>query len=193
MAMNKRERWVGIITVAVLALLGVYQFVVDPLLIRRQELAREIADAKDAVQRNEDLSDRSKRAGRQWREMISGGLRKDASETESVLLHSLRDWAQDANMGLSGLTPARPEKDKDFYRITVRATGSGRMESIGRFLHRIQTATIPVRVSELQINSRGREGNDDLSIQMSISTVYLAPENEKRPGVAMARSREVMP
>ena len=193
MAMNKRERWVGIITVAVLALLGVYQFVVDPLLIRRQELAREIADARDAVQRNEDLSDRSKRAGRQWREMISGGLRKDASETESVLLHSLRDWAQDANMSLSGLTPARPEKDKDFYRITVRATGSGRMESIGRFLHRIQTATIPVRVSELQINSRGREGNDDLSIQMSISTVYLAPENEKRPGVAMARSREVMP
>ena len=193
MAMNKRERWVGIITVAVLALLGVYQFVVDPLLIRRQELARQVADAKDAIQRNGDLSDRSKRAGRQWREMISGGLRKDASETESVLLHSLRDWAQDANMSLSGLTPARPEKDKDFYRITVRATGSGRMESIGRFLHRIQTASIPVRVTELQINSRGREGNDDLSVQMSISTVYLAPENETRAGVAMVRNQGVTP
>jgi hypothetical protein len=185
--LNKRERTIFITTVAVLGILGVYQFLVDPLLIRRSDLDTQIATANDKLRENEDLVDRSKRAGAHWREMVSGGLRKDASEAESIVTNNLREWAQESGMNLTGITPARPEKEKDFYRITIRATGTGRMSELSRFLYKIQTASIPVRITEMQISNRGKEGVDDLGIQMAISTVYLAPESEKRASASAPR------
>ena len=185
--MNQRERTVGLITLIVLGALGLYQFVVDPLLGRRSELSTQLASARSDVSDRKDLIDRGKRADSAWKSMVSGGLRKDQSDAESAVLHSVRDWAQEAGMNLSGLTPARPEKEKDFFKITVRASGNGRMSEIARFLHKIQTATIPVRITELQINNRGREGADDLGVQLAISTIYLAPEKSAGPVAEVTR------
>ena len=71
----------------------------------------------------------------------------------------------------------RTEKEKDFYKLTLRATGNGGMAQIARFLWHIQTANIPVKITELTISSR-KEGADDLSLTMSVATAYLAPESE---------------
>jgi hypothetical protein len=185
--MSKRERTIGILTVSVLGLLGVYQFVIDPLLVRKGELDEQVAARRTEIDQTNDLYDRSKRAGVVWSQMVTGGLRKDASEAESVVLHSVRDWAQEAGMNLTGLTPARPEKDKDFFKITVRATATGKMADISRFLFKIQNSTIPIRVTELQINNHGKEGTDDLGVQLAISTVYLSPQLDK-PRTASALS-----
>ena len=106
----------------------------------------------------------------------------NASETESQLQNNVVSWAQDAGLTLPAVKSERTEKEKDFYKFTVRATGTGTMQQIGRFLYRMQTAQVPVRVSELTISTR-KEGTDDLSVQMAISTIYLASEadNPKRP------------
>ena len=88
------------------------------------------------------LFDTSRRARRQWSQMVSGGLRKDASAAESLVLNSVREWAQEAGMNLSQLNPGPTETEKGFYRITLRAKGSGKMSDIGRFLYRIETASV---------------------------------------------------
>ena len=61
-------------------------------------------------------------------------------------------------------------------------SGTGTVKQIGNFLYKIQTASIPVRVTDVQVNSK-KEGTDDLIIQIGISTVYLAPDdkNPKSP------------
>ena len=49
----------------------------------------------------------------------------------------------------------------------------------------------PVRVSDLTVSSR-KEGNDDLTFVVGVSTIFLAPEADKsRTATAMAR--EVLP
>jgi hypothetical protein len=65
------------------------------------------------------------------------------------------------------------------------------MGQIGRFLYRLQTANIPVRIVDMTINSR-RDGADDLAIVLGVSTIYLAPEPEKpAPRAAPSRRPEV--
>ena len=65
------------------------------------------------------------------------------------------------------------------------------MAQIGKFMYRIQTAGSPVRVSDLTVSSR-KEGNDDLTFVVGVSTIFLAPEADKsRTATAMAR--EVLP
>ena len=106
-------------------------------------------------------------------------LSRDESLAEGTILNDVRDWAQEAGMNLSSFKPERlPEKESDFYKISFRATGSGQMSQLARFLNRIQTATIPIRITDLSITSR-KEGTDDLSISVGLATIYLAPDADK--------------
>lgn len=183
MVMSQRERYIVIGTVAVVALLGLDRLLLTPLLGRMTELDDKITNARAEVQRNDDLFNKSKVANRKWKEMTAGALKRDASTTESQLIDSIGQWAQDARMSVS-YKPERTEKKKEFIVVTYRATCNGSMSQLRAFLLHIQRATIPIRVTDLQVSSRP-EGTDNLQISMGISTAYLAPETDKgQPGQA---------
>ena len=65
--------------------------------------------------------------------------------------------------------------------ITFQAAGTGPMSAVARFLWRMETAPFPLRVEELQVGAR-REGTDDLSLQLRVSTLYLAAEQQRPAG-----------
>ena len=191
MVLSKRERYVGIITIAVLAILCLDQFVVGPLLSRKAELDSQLSAKRLELDSGEHDIANSRRRGQQWAQMLKSGLRQDESAAEGQLIRNVIDWAQEAGMSLSSVKRERMEKEKDFYRITVRATGNGQMAQIGKLLYRMQTAPSPVRVGDLTISSR-KEGADDLTFQVGISTIFLAPESE-RTKTATALAGGVMP
>jgi hypothetical protein len=181
---SKRERITAIIAIATIGILVLDHFIVQPLIDRHSELTSDIERANGQLLDSNRILNKSKLLSPKWAEMLNnGGLRRGASETESQLQNNVVAWAQDAGLTLPAVKSDRTEKEKEFNKFTVRATGTGTMQQIGRFLHRIQTATVPVRVTELTITSR-KEGTDDLSIQMAISTIYLASEADKpqKPG-----------
>lgn len=179
MVLSRRERYIAMTTAAVIALAGMWQLVVWPLLDRRAEVDEKLEVAQQEMLRAQRLFAASARLSRQWSQMLSGGLQRDASAAESQILNSVRDWAQDAELSLSSIRPERSgEKEKDVYKITFRATATGNMAQVGRFLWRIQTTQIPVRIVDLTISSR-REGTDDLSLNLGISTIHLPPEQTR--------------
>jgi hypothetical protein len=188
--LSKRERYIAVLSVSALAILALDRLALEPLMAQKQALEGRIAAARLQIAQDTRLLATSRRLNTKWANMLKAGLRKDASEAESQVLHNVRDWAQDAQISLSSVKPERTEKEKDFYKITLRATGTGSMSQIGRFLWRIQTAPVPARITDLQINSR-KEGTDDLSLTLGVSTIYLAPESEKpaKP-IAAASLRE---
>ena len=52
--------------------------------------------------------------------------------------------------------------------------GTGTMKSLAGLLWKIQTAGIPIKVTDLTLVSH-KEGQDDLTITLSLSTVYTPP------------------
>jgi hypothetical protein len=179
--MSQRERYIVIGTVAVVALLGLDRLFLSPLLDRNTELTDKIQAAELQVSHNEELFTRSKKANKAWSQMTAGALKRDSSTTESQLIDGISQWAQDARMVVS-YKPERTEKQKDFVKVTYRATCNGSMSQLRTFLIHVQRATIPIRITDLQVSSRP-EGTDALQISMGISTVYLAPETDKdKPG-----------
>ena len=81
--------------------------------------------------------------------MSRGALRTDSSEAESVILNSVREWAQDAGLMLSSVKPERAEKEKQFMKITFRANATGNIAAISRFMWSLQTSKAPIRVTDL--------------------------------------------
>jgi Tfp pilus assembly protein PilO len=180
LVLSKRERLVAILAVTTLLILGVDYIFLSPLMAKKDELDLQIAEKRELADQATQLFRRRREANVQWKEMTSGGFYKDSSEADIQLQNRLNDWGQEAGLTITQIKPERTDKEKDFYRVTMRVQGTGGMKQIGQFLWRIQTATGPVRITEVQINMRGKEGTDDLSLSLGVSTISLIPESEKQ-------------
>ncbi len=176
MTMSRRERYIAIAAAVVVGLLVLDQAALSPLLARLTEADAAIDHYQQDLARAEGLFDNRTHAQRAWRDMTGGTLLRDAPDAESQVLNRAREWAQSAGLALSSLKPERTEKERDFQKITIRATGTGTMAQIARFLYAAQTASIPLRVTDLQITAR-RDGQDDLALNVGLATIYTPQES----------------
>ena len=189
MVLSKRERYIAIATGLLVGALLLYKVILSPLDDQKRDLDMRIAEAQGQIAKANHLFKERKRANTEWRDMVGGGLRKDASQAETLVLQSIPDWAQEAGFNLISLNPDRTEPEKGFSKKTFRATGGGSMAQVGRFLWRIQTSSIPIHISEIQLRPRKDANTDDLSLTVGISTIYLAAD-QKPP--APSNSKEEM-
>lgn len=191
MIFTKRERHIALATLLMGGLLVGYQYALTPFLNYRAE----INDARAAVSAQVDHAQRlvNSRASlnQRWNALLTAGLKTTPSEAESQVLHAVRDWAQEAGVGLSSLKPERgaPVPEERFQEIGFHATGTGSMAALTRLLWRFETAATPIRINTLQITPR-KEATDDLTVQLSLSTLCLNPEVEKPKPRPALREKE---
>lgn len=174
MTLSKRERVIVIITGVVVGLLALDRVVFTPWFEARASVATRLAEARAEMERAQQVFDNRRRADRRWAELAGQTLQSDAPAAEGQLLNALRDWAEQSGLSLSAVRPDRAPATHGFEQVTVRATGSGRMEQVARFLWNLDTSKVPVRITELQIASR-QPGADDLTLQLAVSTIFLPP------------------
>ena len=171
---------IALVAGGAVALLAVNQFVLSPLFARGARVDKDLQQATLALDQANGLFANDPRMKARWQEMVAAGLTSDASEAESRALQSLSGWAKDVGLGPpSSLKPERREDGKPFQRVTLRASGTGSMETVGEFLWRIQTADIPIRVTDLALTTN-TEGTDELTMEVGVSTICLAPEPPKK-------------
>ena len=164
---------------AVLSILVLDQFVISGAMTRMDELDAKIAQAQQEHLNAQQLFTSSRRANRDWKTIAGDAMTRDTGDPESRVLNSVREWAQDEGMRLPSVIPQPAQIEKGFNKIVFRATGSGNLSQVGRFLYRVQTASMPLRITDLQITSK--DGTDELSVNFGIATISPAPEVEK-PG-----------
>lgn len=194
MVLSKRERYIVFAAAATLGLLALDRIIYTPLMERWSDIDKRTATARKELIDANKLIKESRQKSRAWADLGGKRLPGNASEAESQILGSVRDWASESRLSLSSLKPERNEKERDFYRITFRATGSGTMSQVSRFLYLLETASVPARLTDVTLTSR-KEGTDDLTINLGVATIYPIPESEKpRPAVQTAAigSLEVM-
>jgi hypothetical protein len=185
--LSKRERYVGYGAAAAIGLLALNYFALDPLLKQKESLDRQAQSIQNELDVNTALLGNNALMARRWNEMQQEGLQADQGVAETNTETALNDWALQSRLDLSLLKPDRPialPKHRQYRQITFRVTANGSMDSIRKFLTCVQSARMPIRVTDLRINARKEGGGaDDLQLTLSVSTLYLAPEPVK-PGKA---------
>ncbi len=175
MVFSRRERIIIAVTIAAVCLLALDWYVLTPVWDRQQAVRAErdrLILAKLAQDRLLKVEAPPARA--KWGDMLRGGLRRDPAEAESQVLRSIRDWSADTGVRISSLRPERSTEKTELPEITVHVAGTGSMMAVSRLLWRIQTARIPIKTKMLQLGSR-KDGTDDLSLHLRVSTLYLPP------------------
>jgi Tfp pilus assembly protein PilO len=187
MNISKRERLIVIATGVVVALLVLDHFVWTSVKNALDDAQLQQTKLQQTINQDQQVLDRQRTMGPKWKEMIAGGLKHDPTEAESQVLHSIREWCQDAGLTLVSLQPEREPEKKILQEIAFRAVGTGTMNAVSRFLWRVETSKIPVRVKEMQVGSR-KEGADDLTIQLRLSTLYQPTATSPAEAAAPAKS-----
>jgi len=181
MTLSKRETLIAVVAVLAVALLVADRYVINPLMASSAALGSERQRLMGELENGRRLFERRRLMAHRWQEMTAGGLAADPSHAEGLVLQAVRDWAQEAGLALSSLKPERGEREAGVGEITVLAAGTGGMRAVSRFLWHTETTTLPLRIRELQLGAR-TEGQDDLSLQLKLSTLYAARRPAKANG-----------
>jgi len=170
MILAKRERLIIAITVIAVSILVLDRYVLTPVSDKYRELDLTKQRLLLKVQRAEMLLSRRQQVEPRWRQMLAGGLRRDPGEAESQIIHAVRDWSEEAGLKLPSLKPERTMEKTELREITFHLTGGGSMSSMSRFLWRLETAQVPIKLKTMELRSR-KEGTNDLALQsLRIST-----------------------
>jgi hypothetical protein len=123
-------------------------------------------------------------------DLNAGGLKSDVPSAESQLVHALSVWTKESGLNLSSIKPERAKPEGKWIQINTNAAASGPQAAIAKFLWRLETTSIPVRITDMTVTTK-KEGLDDLQLQIGVSTLCPNPDADKpEPGrrtVASAR------
>jgi hypothetical protein len=173
--LSKRERYIALGTAAAIGLLLLDQFVLTPYQKLRDSVDVDHAKAVNDLAQADLLFSQQRKLRPVWNQILSGGLKTDVSTAESQALRAILDWTRSAGVKLVAVTPERTVQQDQFRVISFSVKISGSMAAVSRLVWAMESATIPVRLTEIRVNSP-REGTDDLSAQLSVSTLCLVSE-----------------
>ncbi len=175
MVLSKRERYIAVVTLSVVAILIMDRLVLTPVRERRAAMEEETQQVLVDLERTRVLFARRKQLAPKWQTMLDAGLKSGPAEAESQVLHAIRNWSREAGLSLSSLRPERVKEKGKLREMTFMVSGTGRMSAVAGFIWRLESSQIPVRITEFQLGSR-KEGTDDLSLQLRISALCQAAD-----------------
>jgi hypothetical protein len=160
-----------------LLLLNFYFYERDSLVARRDAGFREVTEAVSVLQKQNDL--------KQFTARIQKSVASDSSAAEGQLLHIVQDWQQRAGADGASFERVGMSKQSGFVLLTFNVSVSGNMPALAAFLYQAETASIPLRVENVQMHPK-TAGGEDLQLHLQISTLYRPSAKRVAPNAADA-------
>jgi hypothetical protein len=186
MVLSKREKYIGIGTITAVVLLALNSLVVAPYFAEAEDLQHQLKVAKDTLDNNKLLYQAQKKRQPEWNAMLNNGLRADESTAQNRTQQLLQNWARQAGINLDNIHSERAPSQKGPFEaidfdLAFNTAGPDSMRQIAKFLWSIESATVPVRLNSVRLQSL-REGTDQLSVNLVVSALYMPGSADNNAG-----------
>ena len=174
-----RQRLLAIIAGAVVALLVLDSFVIEPLYHTWQAHAAEISRLNAAVTNGRNTIARATQNDRRWRDMQANALAKEPSQAEGDVYAAFDRWAVASRVELSGIRFQWKRGGTDKYSLLEgRIDTTGTLTALSHFLYELERSALALRVDSLEITSRDDSGQK-LGLSLIVSGLRLTPLERK--------------
>lgn len=155
---EKRQRLLLVVAATCVGLLGLDRLVLGPYVTAWRDRAERLASLSLKVERGRVLLDRAEALQQRWSNLQRDSLPADRPQAEELVLRAAAGWAREAHVYFTSLNPQWREGERDSVLFECRASLSGGLEQIARFLHAMETDPLPVRIEECRLAADDEQG-----------------------------------
>jgi hypothetical protein len=128
------------------------------------------------VARGQALLDREKTIRDRWANMQRDNLPADLSAAGSDAYRDVGRWTSTSGVSLASFDPQWQTHDSgDYDTYDCRASMTGDVVSLGRFIYELEVDPAPVNLEECEIASRDNHGQQ-LTMSARFSFIHLGPD-----------------
>jgi hypothetical protein len=188
MVLSKREKFIAIATLAVLALGIGNKFIFSPAWGKLRDLGSQRADLKAKLDGADLLFKKAKKMEAKWN-LIKTEF-PDEATTQGRVSSVLNQWSEKWGVKLSATRPERLPGDKGLQEELFAYSSTGTMEAETSFMWEIERSELPIKIASVQLGSN--DGGALMSVTLNISAVYpgTTPTNRRTNTVGTQPSEE---
>ena len=183
MNLTQRQRLLGFVAIAVVALMAGDRLLVGPLIKTWQARSERIAALRKEIDDGRALQGRAKATRERWDAMRKAALASETSVAENQLLKAFDRWSQDSRVGISSLKPQwkrAPGGGGEYATLECRVDATGNLGALTRFLYDIENARrverdpLALKIEVLELGTRSDNG-ELLTLGLQVSALQLNP------------------
>ncbi len=162
--------------------------VVEPAIHAWSEQSERIEALQKKVTRGDALLERADTIRGRWADMQRANLPADLSAASGSALGDLGRWTSTSEVSLASFDPQWQTHDAgDYDTYDCRASVSGSLVHLGRFIYELEVDAAPVNLEECEIATRDAHGQL-LTMNARFSFIHLGPDAGSTSNNASATS-----
>lgn len=171
--MNKREKTLALIVVAIIGGIAVWTWVIDPAIAAFDAIDQESAQLEQDLSVARALVDNQSQIRKKWAGYELAGLSRSFEEAKAETGSALLVWAEQA--GFEEVSRSRGDERLDdempFGEVIYTLQSAGDLRQLDDLLWQIRMAPFPLRLEKCVINSKNEKG-DTLQFSLTVSTLF---------------------
>ena len=176
MKIKNRQQILTLGAIALVALFAADKIILTPLghawterSKRIEELRKKVASGKQLVRREDSLRSR-------WNQMETNTLPTNLSLSEQIVQKAFDQWSKVSGLAISSISTQWKHDAEDYMTLQCRVEGSGKLETVSRFLYEIEKSPMALKLENVEISAHDPEGQQ-VTLGLQVSGLVLGAQS----------------
>lgn len=152
--LSRRERIILYATIGIIALVVIFNFALEPMLARNEQLNKDITVTRAKLKKYLQLLSEKESIQSRYATLSSRALPEGTEGVSVDVLSELEQLAKAANIRIIDIRPQNPGVANAYPQAFFELRAEGGMENYLQFIYRIENSLLLLRVTKLQLNVR---------------------------------------
>lgn len=173
--MTARERAILYASTAIIALSLIYNFLIEPLIKRWNEVNQEINLVKVRLQQSLSTIKDKDRIDKEYAVYAERLKPRGSDEQEmTYILDGIEKLARNSNLKIVNIKP-KPPQDKKFYKqFMVGLETESDMRSLMKFIYDVKNSPLLLKVDRLNLNTKSSQAGIVIRASIAISKISIS-------------------
>lgn len=178
MKFRNREHFLLVLTVGVVGLAILVNFIIPPLQgwwsarsAQIKELRTRVADGNQIIKRETAIRSH-------WAEMRINALPGNTSLAEQQLLKSFDGWANSSGAQLTSLMPSWKNDSTNYMTLACRVEASGSLGTLSKFIYEVERGPVALRLDTVELSTHDTTGQQ-LTLALEVNGLALVQPDTK--------------
>ncbi len=178
MKIKNRQEFLVMVTIGVVLLAVVVNFILPPIQGWWSDRQRQISDLRDKVKDGNQMIKRDAVIRNHWKDMRENSLPASAPEAEQRFLKAIDNWSRDSGAAITSITPQWKSDSTNYMTLNCRVETDGDLNSLSKFIYDIEKGPMPLRLDTVELSSHDNNGQV-MTLGLDINGLALLQNNQK--------------